>query len=295
MRDAISPEAAAAIADMLAMVRPAKRDLRQDRANWTAEAALEPLPNGTTIEEAVVGGIRSEWVRTGPADGVFLLLHGGGYVNGNCITHRKLAALISQASGLDVLVPDYRLAPENPFPAGLDDALAVWQALLSEHDNTRLFLGGDSAGAGLSLALLLAARDQGLTLPRACALLSPWTDILARGESYESNRAADPTITKERLLEAGAWYVGAGNPDDPLISPIGADLTGLPPLLVHVGGIEAMLDDSLVFADRAQAAGLLVDLKVWPGMWHVWHHYAFTVPEASDAIADIGQFLRQWS
>jgi epsilon-lactone hydrolase len=293
----ISPEAQAAIAAMRALsaARPPVRDLKTDRANWSAEEAAKPIPHGGTVETVTIAGITCEWMRTGPSKRVFVLIHGGGYVNGAPLTHRRLAAYISKAAGADVLMPDYRLAPEHPWPAGIDDCLAVWKELIATHDPAQIAMGGDSAGGGLALGLSLRLRALELTQPRALTLLSPWTDILARGASYELNRAADPGISAERLQEAGRWYTGSADPETDEISPINADLTGLPPMLIHVGGIEAMLDDSAMLAAHAMAAGVPCEFRVYPGLWHVWQHAAETVPEAADAIADIGRYIRSWT
>lgn len=266
------------------------------RAVWIAEAAALPLPEGTHVEPLELGGVVSERV-THPnmveGSGTFLLLHGGGYGAGNCITHRRMAANLSDVTGLEVFVPDYRLAPENPFPAAVDDALAVYQALLARGvDPARLAIGGDSAGGGLSAALLLTLRDKGLPLPQCAVLMSPWTDILCRGDSYETNKAVDPAIDPDDLRKAGRDYTGDNDPDHPWLSPIGADLTGLPPQLIQVGGDETMLDDSTVYAERAKAAGVDLTLEVWPGLWHVWQGEAPHVPEANAALDAIGKFVR---
>lgn len=285
--------------DMLRQIREerAGRDetLEESRARWTADAAAEPLPEGVTIEALELGGVPSERVVHPDADGsgTFLLLHGGGYRAGNCITHRKLAAYLSQATGMEVYVPDYGLAPERPFPAGVDDAVAAYQALLGMGvPADRLVVGGDSAGGGLSAALLLALKDKGLPQPLCGVLLSPWTDILCRGPSYEHNVELDPIIDPESLREAGRAYFNGSDPEHPLVSPVGAELSGLPPLLIHVGEAETMLDDSTSYAQNAADAGVDVTLEVWPGMWHVWHQWAPDVPEAQAAIKGIGAYVR---
>lgn len=269
----------------------------ESRAAWIAEAAVLPLPEGSQFEVLDLGGVASERV-THPdmisGSGAFLLLHGGGYVSGNCITHRRMASHLSQVTGLEVFVPDYRLAPENPFPAAVDDALAAYQTLLTRDvDPSRLAIGGDSAGGGLSAALLLALKDKGLPLPKCAVLMSPWTDILGRGESYVTNKPVDPSIDPEDLRAAGRDYTGDNDPEHPYISPVGADLTGLPPILIQVGGDETMLDDSVVYADRAKRAGVDVVLEVWPGLWHVWQSEAPHVPEAVAAMEVIGTFVKQ--
>lgn len=293
----ISAEAKHQIALRWEKRKASKLPRDESRAAWIAEAAALPLPEGTLIEAVELGGVASERV-THPkmvaGSGAYLLLHGGGYVAGNCITHRRMAAHLSDVTGLEIFVPDYRLAPEHPFPAAVDDALAAYEALLARGvDPSRLVIGGDSAGGGLSAALLLALRDKGLPLPRCVVLMSPWTDILGRGDSYVTNKQVDPAIDPEDLRSAGREYTGDNDPDHPLISPIRADLGGLPPMLIQVGGDETMLDDSTVYAARAKAAGVDVTLEAWPGLWHVWQGEAPHVPEAVAALEGIGNFVRQ--
>ncbi len=269
--------------------------LDEARLEWDKLCAAEPIPQSTETKEVTLGGVACEEVTNTDAPGErrFVLLHGGCYDSGNFLTHRKLAAHLSQALACPVIVPDYRLAPEHPFPAAVQDARAVYDALLENGmDANQIVLGGDSAGGGLALALLLDLRDDGANLPRSAVLLSPWTDITCSGTSYESNRQADPGMITERLRDRGLHYVGDADPADPKISPIGADLVGLPPLLIHVGGDEIMLDDSTIFAERAKAAGVDVTLEVWEGMWHVWHNQAPEVPESVEAIRRVGEFVR---
>ncbi len=268
----------------------------QRRAAWTEEAAAVGVPEGTIIEELALGGVFSERVTpagTKPGSGSFLLLHGGGYVSGNCITHRRMAANLSGVTGLEVFVPDYRLAPEHPFPAAVDDALLAYEGLLDRGvDPARLVVGGDSAGGGLSAALLLGLKERGWPMPRCAVLMSPWTDILARGQSYVDKRNVDPAIDPDDLREAGRDYTGQNDPEHPQISPIGADLSGLPPMLIQVGGDETMLDDSTGFAEKAAEAGVEVTLEVWPELWHVWQGEAPEVPEAVEAMNVIGTYVQ---
>jgi len=270
-------------------------ELEASRKEWIENAANDPIPDGTDINISEVDGIPVEWIRhpDSPGEGVFMLLHGGGYTSGGCITHRNLASRISQVSGTQVLVPDYRLAPEDPFPAALQDVSAVYGALLREGMHPEeLSVGGDSAGGGLSATLLLALRDAGGPLPSSAVLLSPWTDLTLSGESYESRNELDPVITREGLADAAIKYAGTNDPAHPLLSPMMADLAGLPPTLIHVGDHETMLDDSVVFARRAQESGVDVEIEVWPEMWHVWHQWAPDLPEAVEAIEKIGVFIK---
>ena len=224
---------------------------------------------------------------------MFLLLHGGGYNAGSPKTHRRMAANLAAATGMRVLVPDYRLAPEHPFPAGVKDALLAYGWLLSQGlSEADIVVGGDSAGGGLALSMLLALREANARMPLAAVLMAPWTDLTVSSPSYETLRDKDPTITREGLREAGLWYAGNRDPADPMLSPLFADPRGLPPLLIHAGGDEVMVDDSVLFAEKAQAAGVETVLKVWPGLWHVFQVQSH-VPEAAQAIAEIGAFVRE--
>lgn len=269
--------------------------LEARRKEWLESAEGDPVPEGTKIEAVEMAGVPAEWVQhpESPGEGVFLLLHGGAYIAGGCVTHRNLASRFSKASGARVLVPDYRLAPEYPFPAALEDVSAVYGALLRNSGSPgRISIGGDSAGGGLTATLLLALRDAKGPLPSSAVFLSPWVDLTVSGESYEARRELDPSMTKEGLLEAAECYAGDADPAHPLLSPVKADLAGLPPLLVQVGDHEVMLDDSVVFAARAQEAGVEAEIEIWPEMWHVWHQWAPDLPEAEDAIAKAGAFVK---
>jgi epsilon-lactone hydrolase len=224
---------------------------------------------------------------------VFLLLHGGGYNAGSPRTHRKMAAHLSRAAHAKVLTPDYRLAPEHVFPAAVKDALRTYGWLLDQGVlEDQIIVGGDSAGGGLTLSMLLALRDAGAKMPHAAVLMSPWTDLSVSSPTYERFRRLDPIITRESLGEAGEWYAGKRDLRDPMASPLFADTSGLPPLLIHAGGDETMLDDSRIFADRARAAGVDVTFKVYDGMWHVHHSGAPEVPESVAAYNDIAAFIR---
>ena len=302
----ISREAQTEIERMFAERKPEGRPIEQRRAEWEAEALMHILPVGARFSAVDAGGVPAEWMdMPGSArDRVFLLLHGGGYRAGSPRTHRRLAANFAAAMGMRVLVPDYRLAPEHPFPAGVEDAApplppgaahapAAVQgpppAPLAAHDPPG---GGDAAGGGLALSMLLALREAGAEMPRAAVLLAPWTDLTVSSESYERLRAHDPIITRESLLEGGLWYAGTGNPADPLMSPLFADLAGLPPMLIHAGEDEVMVDDSRRFAQRALDAGVDVTCKIFPGMWHVFHGAGLEIPEAQSAFDEIGDYVR---
>jgi acetyl esterase/lipase len=204
-----------------------------------------------------------------------------------------MAALLSKAGNMKVLTPDYRLAPEHPFPAAVKDALKAFGFLLDQgFGASNIIVGGDSAGGGLALCMLLALREAKAEMPRAAVVMSPWTDLSCSSPTYLSHRKLDPIIDKAGLSAAGLWYAGKRDPKDPMASPLFADLSGLPPLLVQVGGDETMLDDSRIFADRARAAGVDVTYKMFDGMWHVHQSDAPDVPESVVAYNDIAAFIR---
>ncbi|MEO6012006.1 MAG: alpha/beta hydrolase [Devosia sp.] len=297
----VSPEARAEIERMFATMRedakryPGGKPLDVRRREWEAEARLQILPKGSRFQPVDAAGIKAEWMEMPLVSRrrVLLLMHGGGYNAGSPRTHRKLAAHLSRATHARVLTPDYRLAPEHAFPAAVKDSLKVYGWLLDQGiGEDEIVFGGDSAGGGLALSMLLALRQAGAKMPRAAILLSPWTDLTVSSPSYERHRKADPIIARERLREAGLMYAGQRDPADPTASSLFADLTGLPPMLIHVGGDETMLDDSRLLAEHARAAGIDVSYKVYEGMWHVHQHAAPEVPEAVAAFNDIAAFIR---
>jgi monoterpene epsilon-lactone hydrolase len=216
-------------------------------------------PKSVRIERAWVEGLQADWFFPAQAadDATLLYLHGGGYIVGSFLSHRGLVGNLAEACGLCTLMPEYPLAPENLFPAALEDALAVYRRLLADGVAPhRLVLGGESAGGGLVLATLLALRDEGLPLPAAAFVLSPWTDLAATGDSLHTRAKQDPWFTPQSVLPTAAHYVGDGSSTNPLISPLYADLSGLPPLLIHVGDYEILLDDSTRLAAKARAAAV---------------------------------------
>jgi acetyl esterase/lipase len=279
-----------------APARPAApRTIEQDRRDWEAAARLTVLPRGARFQSADAGGVKAEWMEM-PAinrDRVLLLLHGGGYSSGSPRTHRKLAANLSRAAFARVLTPDYRLAPEHPFPAGLKDAIRAYGWLLDQGvAGGNIVVAGDSAGAGLALSMLVALRDAGAALPRAAVLMSAWTDLTTSSPSHAAHKKLDVQVTRQGLRDAGVLYMGRRDPADPMASTLFADLTGLPPLLLQVGGDEVLLDDSRILAERARAAGVEATLRVFDGMWHVFQFNAPELPEAQAAMNDISAFIR---
>jgi acetyl esterase/lipase len=297
----VSPEARAEIDKMLAGRRedarryPSGKPLDVDRREWEAVARLQVLPKGARFHSVDAGGVRAEWMEMPHInrERVYLQLHGGGHNSGSPRTHRKLAASLSRAAHARVLTPEFRLAPEHPYPAAVKDALKVYGWLLDQRvSEANIVVGGDSSGGGLALSMLLALREAGATMPRAAVLLSPWTDLTTSSPSHDRHRKLDPTVTREALRVAAQWYAGERDPADPKLSPLFADLTGLPPLLVHVGGDEVLLDDGRLLAERARAAGVSAQYRVFDGMWHVHHFWAPEVPEALAAMNDIAAFIR---
>ncbi|MDC0717740.1 alpha/beta hydrolase [Nannocystis bainbridge] len=254
------------------------------------------LPPGVYVEPAEVGGVPGEWIHAvgARADKVLLYLHGGGYVAGSPASHRMLTAALSREARVRVLALDYRLAPEYPYPAALDDAMSGYTWLLDQgYSPGSIAIGGDSAGGGLTAATLVRLRDAGtLPLPAAAFMLSPWTDLAATGESVRTRAALDPMLGGD-MAAFGRYYVGPdGDPRHPLISPIHADLRGLPPILIQVGTREVLHDDSIRLAERVRAAQGRVELEIWDGMIHVFQAFPSLLPEARRAIRKIGEFLR---
>jgi len=237
--------------------------------------------------------VRGE-VLTGPssmARAVILYLHGGGYCIGSPATHRPITSVLALRSGLQVHVPDYRLAPEHPHPAALNDAMAVYRELIAE-PGRRVILGGDSAGGGLALALALSIRDAGLPAPAALLLLSPWVDLACGGESMRSHAERDPMLSAAGLQRWASAYVGRMPVEHPLCSPLLADLSRLPPLLIQVGTEEVLYDDAERLHDRVEAAGGSVSLQVYPDVWHDFQLHAGVLSEANEALGRLADFAR---
>lgn len=283
-------------AALLANPEPSDVPLDVERREWEAAAAQVALPSGITITPVDLAGRHGEWVSSPQASPQHVLyyMHGGGYTSGSCVTHRELAARLCLASGVRVLLLDYRLAPEHPFPAAIEDAGAGYHWLL-DHGIApeRIVFGGDSAGGGLAVAALLWLRERAVALPAAAVLLSPWLDMTVSGPSVQDRAAVAPVSSREDLLRAAGRYLGGTDPRNPLASPIYADLHGLPPLLIQAGDHELLLSDSTHLARQAQAAGVEVTLEIWDEMWHVWHAWAGGLPEGQQAINGIGAFIRR--
>jgi acetyl esterase/lipase len=257
-------------------------------------AIPRPAAGHLRFERAVAGGVAAEWCRNARREGARTLLYfpGGGYSLPAMASHRQLVARLCVSAGADALVVDQRLAPEQPFPAALDDALAAYLWLVNQHlGPDRVAVVGDSAGGGLALALLASLRDRGAPLPAAAAVLSPWVDLDGEGGSIDANAPYD-YVSRDLLVAYRRRYVREAHRGDPRVSPIHADLHGLPPLLVQAGGAEALLDDAHRIVAKAQQAGVSVELDVEPGMIHAWPVFATLLPRAQRAIDRQGAFLR---
>lgn len=268
-------------------------DVVVERKRFDAQvASLKPV-KGVTFKDANAGGRPAAWVSPPniSQEGANLYCHGGVYLIGSITSYRPLAAAVAMGTGMRVLLLDYRLAPEHPFPSAIEDALAAYHWLLEQGlEPQQVLVAGDSAGGGLALALLLALRDKGQPLPAAAICLSPWTDLTGSGASRTSKAKRDYVLDPADLLRCSEIYLAGADPRNPLASPLYADLSGLPPLLIQVGSDEILLDDATALADAARAVGVDVKLEVWEGMFHVWQMIATFVPEGRQAIAAVGRF-----
>ena len=256
---------------------------------------LYPVPDDVLVTEVTAGGVPARWLAAPGADSgrVLLFLHGGGFELGSVRSDGELAARLGRASGMRVLFPEYRLAPEHPFPAAIDDALAAWRWLRTDQNLSAasLAVAGDSAGGGLAVALLVATRDAGEALPAAAALMSPTVDLTSSGASMTDRAGQDPISTPAMLRQFAAEYLAGADPRTPLASPLFAALTGLPPLLIQVGTADLLLSDSERLASAAAKAGVDVTLEIGDGLPHVYQLLLGT-PEAAEATERVGKFLR---
>ena len=274
------------------------------------------LPKGLIVQPCTTGSVPAEWlIPEGVSENKTLLyFHGGGFVMNSLNTHRALTSRIAEAGAIRALSVDYRLAPEHPYPAAIDDCLAVWKWLISTGESpSNIVVAGDSAGGNLALTLMLSLRDAGEPLPAAAVCLSPITDLALTGESIRTKAALDPILSAPgagpvrttapvtfinpaeiKATEISlSWYYRNHDPREPLLSPLYADLRGLPPVLLHAGEYEILLDDSIRIADRIHATGGKAELVVWPRMFHVFQMLAPLLPEAGKSIRQIGAFIRK--
>jgi len=270
-------------------------ELTQRRKDIDERGRNFGLATDVIVTKVSANGVASEWTATPDAasDKAILYLHGGGYVIGSLDSHRHLAAEAGRAAGTRTLAIDYRMAPEYPFPAAVDDTVAAYRYLLSNGIAPgNIALAGDSAGGGLVVGALLAIRDAGLTLPGAGWCISPWVDMEATSKSFIDRAETDPTVQAAGILEMAGLYLAGADPRSPCAAPIYGDLRGLPPLLIQVGAAETLLDDALWLAREAGKADVVVDLQIWPEMIHVWHLYHPVLAAGRRAIVSGGSFVR---
>jgi len=268
--------------------------LERRRTALEADARYLPMPRHVEVRRITFGDIAAEWLKPpSPRERrAILYIHGGAFTMGSCATHRALAARIAVAAGTAILVPEFRLAPEHPFPAAIEDCTAAWRWLIANgtpHDG--IVIAGDSSGGGLAISLAIALRDASVPMPAAIVCLSPWVDLELTGESLATRAGVDPLCTVAESTLHASRYLGTRDPRMPLASPIHADLGGLPPILIHVGDREILLSDAVRLADRARTHGVSVELEIHDDMWHVWHLLAAYVPEGRRAIERIGTFI----
>ena len=271
--------------------------IEEQRTVMEAGFTQFPLPPDVYCERVDASDVPAEFITTPESvnERVIYYLHGGGYVLGTINTHREMASRLARAAKARVLLIAYRLAPEHPFPAAVEDSVTGYQWLLSRGIKPdRVVIAGESAGGGLTVATLVALRDSGVPLPAVAVPVSPWVDMEALGESMVTKADLDPLVRRDHLLEMAKIYLGGADPRTPLASPIYADLTGLPPLLIQVGTAETLFDDAARLAEKAKSAGVQVVLEPWEDMIHMWHFFPM-LPEAQQAINRIGEFIIKYT
>lgn len=271
-----------------------KTQTETHRYSFERISRITKFPKAVVMEDTFVGEIQSRWFipeQIKYEDTVIYYLHGGGYCVGSVYTHRALIARLAREVGCKAIGINYRLAPEHPYPAALEDSMCVYKYLI-ELGYKKIIIAGDSAGGGLSLATIFKARDYGWKLPFATILISPWVDLTHSGETIKTKANIDPLIDPE-LLEVFAFkYCAQEEPTNLYISPLFGDMKGLPPTIIQVGSKEVLLDDSYRLAKKLNKAGIKVNIEVWENQMHVWHWLGGILPEASQAIAKIGDFIK---
>ena len=258
-------------------------------------AGMVPSASGVSVQKETIAGLKTEWLtpKGAPDDKLLLYWHGGGYVMGSCASHRSFVSHMAREGGVRALVPEYRLAPEHPYPAAVEDSVNLYRALLEQgYEPANIAVAGDSAGGGLTVAMSLSLRDSGDPLPGAVGLLSPLLDLSWQGESIITRKDRDPWFTPAHLLHVSKNYCDDTEITHPLVSPVFADASGLPPTLIQVGNDELLLSDSERFAANMRASGGEVEIDVWPGMWHVWQMFIGLMPESRQAVEKLGEFIR---
>ena len=275
--------------------RPRPADIAGMRIRSDAMGLDNPIAPDVVIEPIVINGINAEWTTTPNAnhERALLYFHGGGYVTGSLDSHRHAVAEMGRAASLRTLAVQYRLAPENPFPAAVEDGLAAYRYLIETgFKPSNLAIAGDSAGGGLAVATLMAIRRAGLQQPSCCWAISPWVDMEANSGSIGTKAAEDPIVHKQLVDLMASSYLNGANPRDPLAAPIYGDLAGLPPMLIQVGAAEVLLDDSVRLASVAGAAHVPVTLEIWPDMVHIWPIFYRHLTAGRRAITRGGNFIK---
>lgn len=270
------------------------KTINEQRTSMESLTKLIPVPKSFKVDKINADGVYAEELYNTEENNqcVILHLHGGAYTFGTLNSQHIFATTIAKQTKCKVILPKYRLAPEYPFPAALNDGIKVYQWLLSQGiDSSKIIISGDSAGGGLAVATVMALRDKGLPLPSGVVCLSPWVDLLATGESHKTNINVDFALNSMDLDKSAKFYAGEEDFKNPLISPVYGNFTGFPPMLIHVGTEEILLDDSIMLAEKAREDNVDVTIKIWEGMWHVWHLMGNIVPEGKEAIEEVCEFI----
>lgn len=272
-------------------------DLETTRAGFEASYSSMPVPDGVNVTPVDAGGVPAEWVTPSEVEGnrTIIYLHGGGYVVGSLNTHRHVVSRLAVGAKARLLNVDYRLAPENPFPAALDDAMAAWQwHLANGGEAAHTAISGDSAGGGLTIALCMKLRDEGLEQPACAAPISPWTDLTFSGDSMTERAERDPMLSGADALHGMVMaYAQSVDATDPYVSPVFGTFEGLPPMMIQVGTEEVLYDDSTRVVKGIENANGTVEFRPWQDMMHVWHLLAGVAPEAEEGIAEMAAYIAE--
>lgn len=271
-----------------------KMSVREMRQKFDELLTKIPVPSNITFEHTAINGVPCDWIRVeNPTEQKIIFVHGGGYAIGSPRGYYSLAARIGLASNADVLLIDYKLAPEFPFPAGLSDVVNVYHGLLNSVKAHNIIFAGDSAGGGLIVAALMKLREENMEMPKRAILMCPWLDLTLSGDSLHKVKRRDPMLTIRNLHFLAKHYIGKEDPNNPFASPVFGNFQNFPPILVQAGEHDILRSDSERFAKRAKSHGVEVDFKIWKGMFHVWQFYARILPEAEQAVNEIGVFIRK--
>ncbi len=271
-------------------------NVQRSRRRLDILGRLIPPAGGVEVSRTALAGLSAEWlIPSGATAGkVLLYLHGGAFVLGSAHSHRHMVSYLARAGNIAALMPEYRLAPEHPFPAAIDDAVRVFDALIADgYASSDILFGGDSAGGGLAVATMLKLKRQDKPMPGAAFLLSPWLDLSASGETMQSREAHDPWFNAADIPIVARYYCREDEVTDPLVSPVYADVSGLPPVHIQVGNDEILLSDATRLADKLRDAGGEVDIEVFEEMWHVFQAFLLVVPESREAIDRLGAAIRR--